>query len=214
MRGLGPGGETLPSPPEFLEEGRVLRSLRAVVEGTVLCSLSTVDERGNPHSCHVYFAPDDELRLHFLSHPDAAHSRHIRDRGSVAISVYDSRQVWGGRDVGIAMEGMARECRGPGEVAAMRAYAKRFRGYRRWTRSDEFDRFGRRYRFYTFTPSRVKVFDERKLTAALFVTAEVKHPRIQRQKLDRQQSGASSVPAAARSKKRSWSGLTRTSRVR
>lgn len=73
------------------------------------------------------------------------------------------------------MDGLAKECRGADETAAESAYARRFTGYRSWTRSTEFARFGRRYRFYTFTPARVKVFDEPNLGPGLFATARV-HP--------------------------------------
>ncbi|MDE1819929.1 MAG: pyridoxamine 5'-phosphate oxidase family protein [Euryarchaeota archaeon] len=157
-----------------MTEARVLASLRRVLHDTSLCSLATVADDGGPHICHVYFAFDQELRVHFLSHPDSAHCRHIRRSGRASISVYDSHQSWGGQDAGIAMDGVAKECRGTDETAAESTYARRFKGYRTWTRSSEFSRFGRRYRFYTFTPTSLKVFDERRLGPGLFLTARVR----------------------------------------
>ncbi|MGA7924002.1 MAG: pyridoxamine 5'-phosphate oxidase family protein [Thermoplasmata archaeon] len=174
IRSVGPGGEILHPPPGLVTPSRVLRSFRDILSSTSLCSLSTVDDRGRPHSCPVYFATDPEFRIHFLSDPRSAHCRHIRARRALSVSVYNSRQIWGGQDVGLAMDGTARECRGVAERVALEAYAERFRRYRAWIHTAEFSRYGRQYRFYTFIPNHVKIFDERRLSAALFVVAELR----------------------------------------
>ena len=89
----------------------------------------------------------------------------MRANASVAIAVYDSSQSWGEPDRGIQLFGSAREVTADSVGAAKRSYAKRFPDYR------EAELGG--YAPYEFRPIRMKLFDERALGAAVFVTARV-----------------------------------------
>jgi uncharacterized protein YhbP (UPF0306 family) len=135
---------------------------RSLLDASTLCAISTVAERGRAHVNTAYFAWTADLDLVWLSHPRAKHSQNVRRNGSVAIAVFDSAQSWGKPDHGIQVLGSAEETEDEDLEAV---YAARFADYRR-------GRFSA-YRFYVCRPRRVKLFDERELGAATFVTARV-----------------------------------------
>jgi uncharacterized protein YhbP (UPF0306 family) len=142
-----------------------LRSLaEALVEASTLCAISTVGPRGLAYVNTAYFAWAPDLRIIWLSEPGARHSRNLRTNPSAAVAVYDSRQSWGKADRGIQLFGDTRA----GGSDAEAIYAARFRAYE--PRES--------YRFYELVPSRVKLFDERALGTATFVTARVRGGKL------------------------------------
>jgi uncharacterized protein YhbP (UPF0306 family) len=128
-----------------------------LLEASTLCAISTVAPSGRAHANTAYFAWAPDLRIVWLSEPRARHSRNLRANPSVAVAVFDSHQTWGKPDRGIQLFGTAR----PGSDDSV--YAARF---------SEYEGF-EAYRPYELVPNRVKLFDERALGAATFVTARV-----------------------------------------
>jgi uncharacterized protein YhbP (UPF0306 family) len=174
LRSVGPGGSPIVPPPEEVKESTVLKSLLGILDRTALCSLATIAPDGTAHSCHVYFACSPELHVYFLSDPNSGHCRHVKANPTMAVSVYDSTQTWGGSDRGIALWGTCRETRAKGSRRAEEMYGRRFKAYRKWRLGREPDDEATRWRFYRFVPTRVKVFDETKFGSAVFVEASVK----------------------------------------
>jgi uncharacterized protein YhbP (UPF0306 family) len=142
---------------------RIASLARRLLDASTLCALATVSPGGRAHVNTAYFAWSPEFDVVWLSDPQARHSRNVSAGGSVAIAVYDSSQSWGNPDRGIQLFGSAREADGDGEAEAI--YARRFSDY------DPEDFAG--YRLYRFRPRRLKVFDERALGSAVFVSARV-----------------------------------------
>lgn len=138
---------------------------RRLLNASTLCAMSTVDHDGRPHINTAYFAWSASFDIVWLSAPEAGHSRNIRRHPSVAIAVYDSGQRWGGPDRGIQLFGTARETNGRAAHDADRLYRRRFKLYSRDESAD--------YRLYVFRPRTVKLFHERELGGATFVTAKV-----------------------------------------
>jgi uncharacterized protein YhbP (UPF0306 family) len=131
----------------------------ALLEATTLCAISTVSPGRRAHVNTAYFAWAPDLRIVWLSEPRARHSRNLRANPSAAVAVFDSHQTWGKHDRGIQLFGEAR----PSSGDADDVYAARFPDY------EGFEA----YRAYELVPSRMKLFDERALGAATFVTAHV-----------------------------------------
>ena len=52
--------------------------------------LGTADASGSPWATPVFFAPDGEHRVVWVSSPDSRHSRNITARATVAITVFDT----------------------------------------------------------------------------------------------------------------------------
>lgn len=109
------------------------------------------------------------LDIVWLSAPEARHSRNVRRDPSAAIAVYDSTQKWGGSDRGIQIFGIACELAGRSARDAAGVYGRRFKAYSR----DELSA----YRFYRLRPTKLKLFHERELGSATFVTARVSRDR-------------------------------------
>ena len=143
-----------------------LRNLaRRLLNASTLCAISTVSADGRAHINTAYFAWNAAFDIFWLSAPEARHSGNIRRHAPTAIAVYDSGQKWGGSDRGIQLFGTTRELSGPTARDAERTYGTRFKGYAR-------DRLSA-YRFYRFRPRSLKLFHERELGGATFVTARV-----------------------------------------
>ena len=76
---------------------------RRLLDASSLCAIATVGPDGSAYVNTAYFAFSSELDLVWMSEPNAQHSRNIRERGTAAIAVYDSTQVWGRPDRGIQL---------------------------------------------------------------------------------------------------------------
>ena len=138
---------------------------RRLLNASALCAISTVSSDGRAHINTAYFAWSAAFDIVWLSAPEARHSRNIRRYPSVAIAVYDSAQKWGGSDRGIQIFGVARELAGRATREAAAIYGRRFKAYSR----DELSA----YRFYRLRPTRLKLFHERELGGATFVSARI-----------------------------------------
>jgi uncharacterized protein YhbP (UPF0306 family) len=143
---------------------RLVALARPLLRESKLCAIATVNADGSAHINTAYFAYGDAFEVVWCSAPQARHSRNIRERARIAIAVFDSTQTWGRDDRGIQLFGAAREVRGRTADEAERLYVKRFR--------DATD-IRETYRFYQFRPLRMKLFDERRLGGATWVTARV-----------------------------------------
>jgi uncharacterized protein YhbP (UPF0306 family) len=143
-----------------------LRSIaKRLLSASTLCAISSVGPTGRAHINTAYFAWSAAFEIVWLSAPEAQHSRNIGNHPAVAIAVYDSTQKWGGSDRGIQLFGTAREV-GPRERRdAEHLYGTRFKLYS----GEELQA----YRFYRFRARTLKLFHERELGGATFVTAKV-----------------------------------------
>jgi len=150
---------------ERIPAARLAAIARRLLKAAPLCAISTVDADGRAHINTAYFAWSPAFEIVWLSAPEARHSRNIRQRPSVGIAVFDSRQHWGGSDRGIQLFGTAWEVTGRAARDAERLYGKRFKAYS----ADELDA----YRLYRFRPRTLKLFHERELGGGTFVTAKV-----------------------------------------
>jgi uncharacterized protein YhbP (UPF0306 family) len=150
---------------ERIASARLATLARRLLNASTLCAISTVSAGGRAHINTAYFAWGPAFEIVWWSAPQARHSRNLRRHPSVAIAVYDSRQKWGGSDRGLQLFGTAREVRGRAAREAERLYAGRFKGYS----GDD----SASYRFYRFRPRSLKLFHERELGGATFVTARI-----------------------------------------
>jgi hypothetical protein len=63
----------------------------AILAATDYMTLATADADGVPWITPVWFAPDGEHALLWLSRPEARHSRNLLAQPRVAVTVFDSR---------------------------------------------------------------------------------------------------------------------------
>jgi uncharacterized protein YhbP (UPF0306 family) len=84
---------------------------RAVIDANRYMVLGTADESGHPWVSPVWFASEDYRNFHWLSSPDAKHSRNLAGRPEVAIAIFDSSVPVGGAQA-VYMKGVAKELTG------------------------------------------------------------------------------------------------------
>jgi predicted pyridoxine 5'-phosphate oxidase superfamily flavin-nucleotide-binding protein len=84
---------------------------RRVIDANKYMALGTADEAGHPWVSPVWFASEDYRNFHWVSSPDAKHSRNLAAHPEVAIAVFDSSVPVGGAQA-VYMKGVAKELTG------------------------------------------------------------------------------------------------------
>ena len=69
---------------------------RSVIDANRYMALGTADGAGNPWVSPVWFASEDYRNFHWVSSPDAKHSRNLAAHPEVAIAIFDSSVPVGG----------------------------------------------------------------------------------------------------------------------
>jgi uncharacterized protein YhbP (UPF0306 family) len=144
---------------------RIAATARRLLDASTLCAIATVTADDRAHLNTAYFAWNRKLEIVWVSEPRARHSRNLRTNDSSAIAVYESNQTWGKPDRGIQLFGTALEAKDEPAERAAKLYTKRFPVFAGTDLSA--------YRFYLFTPRRLKLFDERTFGTGTFVVARV-----------------------------------------
>jgi uncharacterized protein YhbP (UPF0306 family) len=84
---------------------------RRVIDANKYMALGTADEAGHPWVSPVWFASEDYWNFHWVSSPDAKHSRNLAAHSEVAIAIFDSSVPVGGAQA-VYMKGVAKELTG------------------------------------------------------------------------------------------------------
>jgi hypothetical protein len=85
--------------------------VKTIIDSNRYMALGTVDESGHPWVSPVWFATEDYRSFHWVSSPDAKHSRNLAAHPEVAIAIYDSAVPVGGAQA-VYMKGVALELTG------------------------------------------------------------------------------------------------------
>ena len=135
--------------------------LRQLIEGYVqtahMMQLASASG-GQPWCCTVYFVPDEDLNLYWISVPGRRHSREIARHGKVAAAI-PIRYTPGQPVVGVQVEGDAERV-GDSETLKLgaRLYDERFRHDDNFYEDFVNDR--RQHKFYRLRPRLFVLFDE------------------------------------------------------
>jgi nitroimidazol reductase NimA-like FMN-containing flavoprotein (pyridoxamine 5'-phosphate oxidase superfamily) len=84
---------------------------RTVIDSNRYMALGTADASGHPWVTPVWFASEDHQHFHWVSSPEARHSRNLEARPEVAIAIFDST-VLPGTSQAVYMNGVAGELAG------------------------------------------------------------------------------------------------------
>jgi len=164
-----PRARYAPLPRKF-SEGRIQRSILAILQNNVLGSMSTVNRKQRAYINTAYICSSDTLEFYFLSDPNSIHCRNLQTNSSMAMTIFDSRQKWGMPDRGLQLFGTCRAASSRQAIQAEQLYSERFAAFRTtWTKRTRF-----RYRFYRFVPTQLKLLDERQFGAGVFIIADLK----------------------------------------
>jgi nitroimidazol reductase NimA-like FMN-containing flavoprotein (pyridoxamine 5'-phosphate oxidase superfamily) len=81
---------------------------RRIIDSNRYLTLGTAEADGHPWVSPVWFASEDYTHFHWVSSPDARHSRNVAFRPEVAIAIFDSTVPVGGAQA-VYMSGRAEE---------------------------------------------------------------------------------------------------------
>jgi nitroimidazol reductase NimA-like FMN-containing flavoprotein (pyridoxamine 5'-phosphate oxidase superfamily) len=84
---------------------------KTIIDSNRYMALGTADLDGHPWVSPVWFASEDYRHFHWVSSPDARHSRNVAARPEVAIAIFDSTVPVGGAQA-VYMSGRAEELTG------------------------------------------------------------------------------------------------------
>src|SRR4029453_5488499 len=84
---------------------------RRGIDANRYMALGTADASGHPWVTPVWFASEDYRQFHWVSSPEARHSRNLEARSEVAIAIFDSTVPVGGAQA-VYMAGTAAELTG------------------------------------------------------------------------------------------------------
>lgn len=164
----------IPIPTSRITNRQIQRSVYQLLAENMLCSMASITTEGSAHINTAYFAYTPDLKIYFLSHPNALHCQNMLSNPSMALAIFSSNQTWGRSDRGLQLFGMGNQVTGREASKADRVYGKRFAKYAAWKANLTSDSAGRDYRLYRFITFELKVFDEKELGTGLFVVARVK----------------------------------------
>jgi uncharacterized protein YhbP (UPF0306 family) len=153
---------------------QVQRSVYQLLTENVLCSMASITAEGRAHINTAYFSSTPDLKVYFFSHPNALHCQNILSNPSMAMAIFSSNQTWGSPDRGLQLFGVCKKVIGREVSKAENLYGKRFAKYAAWKANLPSDSLGQAYRFYRFSTSELKVFDEKEFGAGIFVVARAR----------------------------------------
>jgi len=84
---------------------------KSIIDSNVYMTLGTADEDGQPWVSPVYYASNGHSEFHWVSSPEALHSRNLTARPNVSIVIFDS-QVRPGTGQAVYMSAVAEELSG------------------------------------------------------------------------------------------------------
>ena len=136
----------------------VKKCLTSILEKTMLCSISTINSDMSPHINTAFFTFDPEYNLYILSQPSAKHSGNVERNPKASVTVFETKQEWGGPLIGIQLFGKMEITEDSELAAAQDLYGDRFPSYREWLNSlPDQERSSMDSRFYVFIPEEFKM---------------------------------------------------------
>lgn len=131
---------------------------RGIIKSNQYCTLATVDGEGNPWISPVAYVYDEKWNLYFVSMPASKHGKNISAKDNIAVSIFDSQQVWGD-GVGLQIEAKIEIVSGVEVLRIATLYASRNYPYGgiKMDQAMEFIKSmvleGKQYKIYKITPT-------------------------------------------------------------
>ena len=138
----------------------ILQEAAALLAECRTASLATVNAEGDPHAANIQYVQDDQLRLHYISSEDSAHSVDIAVQIAVAVAVYHHDDAQLGTIRGVQLRGRVEAVTDQRELAdVMERYLSKFS----FIADDPQLRAAvQRQTLYRFTPTWLRMIDNRR----------------------------------------------------
>jgi uncharacterized protein YhbP (UPF0306 family) len=155
--------------PTFPDQ-KINESLIAILEGTRLLSMATVNSDHSTHINTAYFAYDENLHLYIITDPKSKHAKNLARNPSVAATVFDSHQEFWTPLRGLQLFGECSKTPVLHVLKALKTFSHRFPVFSEAVKSPlDFVAKSLEVRFYTIVVKRVKVFDEPTFGEEVFI---------------------------------------------
>ena len=149
-------------------------SLWRLVGQNSLCSMATVGEdEVRPHINTCFFAASNQLDLIVFTSPLSRHGRYLAAGSSVAISVFDSHQEWGGTIFGAQFFGAGGLCHGGEADEVLAVYASRHPRMSEWAKTAEDIEKKFESRMYRFRIAEFTLLDEQTFGKEGYVSGSI-----------------------------------------
>ena len=108
-------------------EPETIRAVRELLEAQTTMTLATADEHGNAFATPLFYYPQSDLTLFWLSSADSRHSANLRVRPQASVAVYAPVNRWK-KIRGAQLQGTVSEVSDPQQRRQIIAgYRRRFR---------------------------------------------------------------------------------------
>jgi uncharacterized protein YhbP (UPF0306 family) len=141
-------------------EALLNKSISQILESNILMSMASL-AAGTCYIHTAYYAYDERLTLYFLSKPKTQHSRNFETNPSVAVSIFDSHQVWDNPKKGLQLFGTCHLASGADILKGGALYAQRFTGLMKFIKNID-DLAGKvlTSKIYRVDVEKIQLFDE------------------------------------------------------
>lgn len=163
--------------PEFSDQ--VLnKSISSILKSNLLCSMATIKQDGKNSQSWIntaYFCFNPKMDLYFLSPPHTMHSQNVTANKSIAVAIYDSHQVEGGKQ-GLQIFGECERAQTTTLIDGYVQYAKRYPDLKGVIKGPEdFAKNIIESKLFIIRPNQVKIFDEPTFGNEVWVVANIKN---------------------------------------
>jgi Pyridoxamine 5'-phosphate oxidase len=110
---------------------------KTIIDSNLYMTLGTADEAGKPWASPVYYAPEGYMGFHWVSDPEATHSRNLAARPELGIVIFDSRAPINTGQA-VYLSAVAEELTGEDLDRGIEIFSRRSQahGADEWTRAD------------------------------------------------------------------------------
>ncbi|MCX6154099.1 MAG: pyridoxamine 5'-phosphate oxidase family protein [Candidatus Kapabacteria bacterium] len=159
--------------PEFSDD-KLNDSVLRILSSNILSSIATIKD--NESYIHTaYYCFNSKLDFYFISDPATQHTKNIEDNSSVALAIYDSKQVWDNNKCGLQIFGNCEIAKGTKLIEGTMLYLKRFAGLKQWIQHpDDFIKGAINSKMFVINTSKITLFDEDAFGEEVFINLIIK----------------------------------------
>lgn len=153
--------------------GQLVESVEDILGQTKLLGMATVDAAATPSPWinTAAFATDDQLHFYIVTYPTSKHCQNIETNSRVAVAVYNSQQT-DKLQQGLQLVGQCQQLTGKEAEAGLKIWGERIVGTAGLAKFTA-DFPSRDVEMYAITINWLKIFDEKRFGARVWVECEV-----------------------------------------
>ena len=153
---------------------RVSESLSRILNGNILCSISTMTPDGKPYINTCFYSFTNDLKLYVFTSPKSAHAINVENNSACSVNIFSSLQKIGDDLLGGQLFATMKQLDIVKGLVAFRNYTERFPILLTWANSWDAILKGFQSRFYEITILSGKILDEGAFGKEEYVEFDIK----------------------------------------